>query len=115
MGNSSRFLVSSAVLIVMVGAVVAPYFVLDILALTAIAFVVAQQFLKHAEWPDWLPGRPLVARSRIMTYATLTRPRPNAINAGIGANPFERSVIERSDPFSMTDKELMELKLTRAE
>jgi hypothetical protein len=113
--NSLRFLVGSAVLTVLVGAIVAPYFLLDIFALTAIAFVISQQFLKNVEWPDWLPGRPLTIRSRIMVYARITRPHRPSINAGIGTNSFERSVLGRSDPLSISDAELSEMKFTREE
>ena len=113
--SSRRFVVGSAVLTVILGAIVAPYFLLDIFALTAIAFVVSQQFLKYAEWPEWLPGRPLTIRSRIMVYARITRPRRPSMSAGIGANSFERNVLGRSDPFGISDAELSEMKFTREE
>jgi len=107
---TKRILLGSAALVAFMGGVVAPYFVLDFLALTVISLVISEQFLKQAEWPDWFPGRPVVVRSRVASYSRLTKPRRKPLIARRGENPFEEALIGKTDPTALSDMELRRLR-----
>jgi len=113
--HSKWLLVGSAALVALLGAVVAPYFLLDVVALSAICAVVAQQFLKKAEWPDWFPGRPVPARGRVMNYVRLAGRTKSPLRARRGDNAFEEALLAHPNPLALSDAELHGLATTKQE
>lgn len=93
-------------------ALIAPYYVLDALLVSYLAFFVGGRALSKGELPAWISRRRVQPRSRISQYAGLMRTGTPTLVDALALNPFVKAVVSQKNPRGLTDAELARLRAT---
>lgn len=89
-----------------VGVLLRPYWLLQVLALTFFASAVAVDSLRKVEG-EWLPEEEqTILRSRVTHYARIAKVDNPARLVESASNAFERALLDRPKWSSLSDKEL---------
>ncbi len=115
----TRLLATGAVVALVtgvVGLVVAPYLIVDVIIFDLFSSVIFYYCLRNAEAPRWFTGRGVpTSRSRILQFAAMPKVRRFHPLATVKSNPFEKALASRQTTRSISEEELEDLRLTPSE
>lgn len=94
------------------GLLIAPYFILDAILMSYLAFFVAGTALSKAELPAWASRRKTHSKSRIVQYAQLMRIGTLVSVDSLALNPFMKAVLSEQDHGHISEERLRTLRET---